>query len=194
MTDKSRRKIRSQSLWELFLENGQVFLLVLLVLTNLFVLCPMQTEGTSMEPTIHSGSWILLKKAGAEKKRNRMVVAWSGSLIVKRIVGLPGETIEIGRDGSIRIDGALYENRFQSAALPGAAYTERRIHLGSDEYFLLGDNRPASCDSRTFGPVRGKNICGEVIWIGDGAKDPYGTGGDGSPGRPETTGQDNGQG
>ena len=82
---------------------------------------------------------------------------------VKRVVGLPGETVQI-RDGSVYIDGALLaeEDRFDKIADPGIAQNE--LLLASDEFFVLGDNRNSSEDSRSgnIGAVKKDTIIGKA--------------------------------
>ena len=121
--------------------------------------------GTSMEPTFHSGTMIIVSKISEEDiiTRGDIVIAdikdpETGKRIreVKRAIGIPGDKIQIK-------DGRLYINREWKKTIerirePGKAHEE--IILGEDEYFLLGDNVNASGDSRMFGPVKKSCIVG----------------------------------
>ena len=121
--------------------------------------------GTSMEPTFHSGTMIIVSKISEEDiiTRGDIVIAdikdpETGKSIreVKRAIGIPGDKIQIK-------DGRLYINREWKKTIerirePGKAHEE--IFLGEDEYFLLGDNVNASGDSRMFGPVKKSCIVG----------------------------------
>ena len=80
-------------------------------------------------------------------------------LIIKRIVGIPGDSIEIA-------DGILYVNGQREARAGLAHYTRdyARHTLGEDEYYVLGDNRAVSHDSHTYGPIKGSWIYGKVMW------------------------------
>jgi len=104
-----------------------------------------------------------------EPKRGEVVVfkypKRPGARFIKRIVGLPGETIEI-EDGQIKISKEgeikiLKENSYSIIA--DKRKRELKIELGEDEYFVLGDNRVASFDSRVFGAIPRKYIVGRVI-------------------------------
>lgn len=92
-------------------------------------------------------------------------------LYVKRVIGLPGETVQI-REGSVYIDGMLLEESelFDKIIDPGIAQNE--ILLGNDEYFVLGDNRNSSEDSRSgnIGAVKKDNIIGKA-WFHMAAAD-----------------------
>ena len=87
---------------------------------------------------------------------------------IKRVIGLPGETV-ILQDGKVRIAGSesvdgtlLDESAYLAPTVPTTG--EKRVTLGADEYYVLGDNRTMSQDSRFFGPVKMDHITGKVIF------------------------------
>jgi signal peptidase I len=87
----------------------------------------------------------------------------AGGTFVKRLIGLPGERIA-ERNGVIYIDGKpLKEGYLSPEQRDDAAYPERKVP--ADHYFMLGDNRGQSCDSRIWGAVPGENIIGEVFAV-----------------------------
>lgn len=88
----------------------------------------------------------------------------SNGYFIKRIIGLPGETVQI-IDGSIYIDGDVLQEDYGKETMLDAGIAAEEIVLGEDEYFVLGDNRNDSKDSRYFavGPVNEKEILGRVI-------------------------------
>lgn len=157
------------------LDNLFVIAMIAIACTNLFVVGVMKTEGESMEPTVHEGSFVIVQKACYTPERNDVVVAWPGTYpIIKRVVGMPGETVEVTTDGVVLVNGEEYDDKLNlSAYIDGADYVGKEITLGDNEYFLLGDNRPHSKDSRMIGPVSGKKIVGKVVYIFDGEEDPF---------------------
>ncbi len=128
-------------------------------------------DGSSMEDTLKNGDSVLVDKLSyrfSDPSRADIIVfprsSPSGSLYVKRIVGLPGETVSIS-DGIVFINGSpLKENYAKEPVLdPGEA--REAVILGPDEYFVLGDNRNDSIDSRSseIGKIRRKHITGKVF-------------------------------
>jgi len=133
-------------------------------------------RGISMEPTLHEGEWLLVNKivyAFGEPGRGDIVILRNPSelpdspeLIVKRIVGEPGDTLEI-RDGRLYVDGVRLIEPYTDAEIAGVGMAPVRI--GGGHYFVMGDNRrlAASMDSRSFQAVEKERIVGKaelVIW------------------------------
>ena len=125
-------------------------------------------NGSSMEPTYTSGQPVLLQKFGLPDclDYNDVIVIRHETLgrnIVKRIVALPGDTVQI-KNGKVYINGELYKEDIVSASIedPGVAADE--VKLGDDEYFVLGDNRNSSEDSRmaNIGNVKKDYIIGKA--------------------------------
>ncbi|HHU08379.1 MAG TPA: signal peptidase I, partial [Clostridiaceae bacterium] len=81
-----------------------------------------------------------------------------------RVIGLPGERIEI-KDGHVYINGLLLSEEYLAPGVTTSVFTAifQDVLLGADEYYVLGDNRPYSQDSRFFGPVNKKDITGEIL-------------------------------
>ena len=92
----------------------------------------------------------------------------AGGTYVKRVVALPGESWS-ERNGRIFINGKLLDEPYIAPARRDNE-THSAIPLGKDEYFVLGDNRSASCDSRVWGPVPKRNVIGPVVSIERGSK------------------------
>jgi len=88
----------------------------------------------------------------------------AGGTFVKRIVGLPGDRVQVSNEGLVTINGrALDESSYVEPGRRGGQVG--RWEVGEDEYFMLGDNRRQSCDSRVWGPLAEGNIIGEVFAI-----------------------------
>ena len=130
-------------------------------------------QDNSMEPTYSSGNVMLMNKAvtrfGSLKRGD--VIAYRTTddpneiLHIKRVIGLPGETVEI-RNGQIVIDGETYVEKREFPAILDAGIAGEPVTLADDEYFVLGDNRNGSQDSRypSVGNVRNRRIAGR-IWL-----------------------------
>ena len=84
--------------------------------------------------------------------------------LIKRIIALPGETVSIDENGKIRINGEIIEDPFAEEAIRQdmRGLAANTIILKDNEYFVMGDNRNASTDSRTIGPIQKKQIIGKV--------------------------------
>ena len=125
-----------------------------------------QIDGSSMEPNLHHDERVIVDKIsyllGAPQRGDVVVFYLDGQPkdYIKRVIGLPGETIEIA-NGIIYINGQLLDEPYILQSAAGALSARQ---LSSDEYFVMGDNRGNSQDSRSFGAVHLKNIVGRA-WI-----------------------------
>lgn len=138
-----------------------ILLLVLNTLTGRF-----QVRGFSMEPTLHEGQYLIISKVAYwihPPERGDVIVFRPPNRpdedYIKRIVGLPGEVIQI-RDGSVWVDGSELEEPYITAP---PRYTST-FQLAQGEYFVLGDNRNDSSDSHTWGVLPEENIVGKA-WL-----------------------------
>ena len=156
--------------------SNSLFLLVVLVLTLLIVKYVGQRTvvvGDSMETTLQNGDNLIVDKIGYrfhDPERFDVIVFpfeyKDETYYIKRIIGLPGETVRIVDDGNIYINGEILEENFGAETMidPGLAYGG--ITLGENQYFVLGDNRNHSSDSRvpSVGLIEKDDIIGRA-WI-----------------------------
>ena len=136
------------------------------LISMLLVACSQQTRlvqlnGYSMAPNFLDGQvFKIFSIPSSEINRGDLVlVKHDGSQLIKRLVGLPNETISI-HDGKIFINGALLDEPYKTTPI---TYTVEESKLDSDSYFILGDNRDYSSDSHMWGPVKGSEIEGKAI-------------------------------
>ena len=150
------------------------------ILLVVFVIQRNDVYGSSMEPTLHTGDAVFVEMisvyTGNFKRGDIVTIDAKGmdgytheENLIKRIVGLPGETIKI-EDGNVYINGVLLD---ESAYLPagtktyvgaeGQARGYQEITLGPDEYYCMGDNRGGSNDSRRMGPFKKSQIDAKVL-------------------------------
>jgi signal peptidase I len=149
-----------------------VFSVVLAIIVILFLYQPVKVEGTSMMPTLDDQERIFINKFVyrfhfGRIDRGDTVVFWfpgdPTKSYIKRVIGVPGDRVEV-RDGAVVVNGQTLiedyvpqEYRDQSEMHP--------ITVGSDEYFVLGDHRSSSNDSRTWGMVPRRYIYGKAVFI-----------------------------
>lgn len=119
--------------------------------------------GTSMNDTLFSGDVVLVTRFGSISNGDVVQTSFSGrsGSYIKRVIGLPGDVVEYA-DGALILNGRPLSEPYVSSTTENM-----RIALGEDEYFLLGDNRAESYDSRAedMGCVSRSQISGRVQWI-----------------------------
>jgi len=147
-----------------------LLILILAVCLRAFVAERVVVVGESMEPTLDNGDNVLIEKItcrlGKTDRYDIVVFPVGDTLLIKRVYGLPGETVRIDDAGVIYIDDKPIEDRYGYEPMREAGRAGGYgVTLAGDEYFVLGDNRNNSIDSRMLdvGSVRNKNIRGRVV-------------------------------
>ncbi len=167
---KKKEKSLGRELFSLFIYF--VFVIAISYVIVTFVGQRTQVSGSSMYPTLHNEDNLIIDKISYrfnDPERFDIVVfeylGEPGTHYVKRIIGLPGETVQI-KDSIIYINGEPLEENYGAEAILAAERAGEPITLGEDEYFVLGDNRNHSKDSRSYevGNVNKSQIIGKV-WI-----------------------------
>lgn len=173
--EEKKKKASSKSIMKELLNNS-LFLLFVLIVTLLLVKYVAQrttVSGSSMEPMIHDGDSLIVDKItyrfGDPERFDIIVFPFEyqqDTYYIKRIIGLPGESVRIDEDGNIYINGEILEEHYGAEVIkdPGNAYNE--VILREDQYFVLGDNRNNSSDSRNpaVGLIHRDNIVGRA-WL-----------------------------
>lgn len=125
---------------------------------------PVRVEGTAMLPALNDGDRILLDRRFEKLQRGDIVIFYfpldQSRSYIKRIIGLPGETVEI-RDGQVFIDGNAIQEPYVDSKYNQSARSLTAIKLSPDNYFVMGDNRDNSSDSRIWGSVQKELIYGK---------------------------------
>ena len=153
-----------------------LYILVVLLGTYLLITFVGQrtsVSGSSMEPTLSNNDQLILDKISyrfSEPQRFDIIVFpfqyAEKTFYVKRIIGLPGETVQIDLQGNIYINGQILNEDYGQETINFAGLAVEPITLGDDEYFVMGDNRNNSSDSRdpSVGNIRRSNIIGKA-WV-----------------------------
>lgn len=140
-----------------------IIIFVAVILIRIFIITPVSVDGNSMYPNLKNGNILLLKKFDKSYERFDIVVLnYDNERLIKRIIGLPGEYVEY-KDSKLYINGKIVEETMidistQNFKLESIGYNR----IPDDYYFVVGDNRGVSKDSRIIGLIHKKNIIGSV--------------------------------
>jgi signal peptidase I len=141
---------------------------------------PIKIVGASMEPTLFNNEFGIMDDHASTlsslKRFDIIVIQQNPNInryIIKRILALPGETIHFTPLGALRINGEMIEQSFykndtyerQTCGIMSMLGCQEPYSLGEDDFYVLGDNRSASLDSRTFGAIQTSMIVGQLIAI-----------------------------
>ena len=158
-----------ESRWIVELVSRLLFIGVVYVLINL-VSVRFVVDGPSMLPTFNTGQFLLVSRLDylmGEPQRGDVVVFHfphdTEQDYIKRVIGLPGETLEI-RNTALYINGRLIDEPYLHEDCEVFSCADGFWQLGQDEYFVMGDNRHQSSDSRSFGPIQRDYFLGRVIF------------------------------
>ncbi len=168
----------SRQIFEFFVELIKVILISLAIIipVRYFLIQPFYVKGASMEPNFHDHEYLIIDELSYRFKKPQRgdIVVFRYPLdpsqyFIKRIIGLPEETIEI-RDNAVYIynEDETQGIRLTENYIPEAVFTQGsdRVILNKDTYYVLGDNRDSSLDSRRFGPIEESAIIGRVWFRG----------------------------
>lgn len=172
--EKEKNKIKEKSIGRELL-SWISFLLIVVALTWFvvtFIGVRTKVSGHSMEPSLHHQDQLLVDKISyrfSDPERYDIIVFpyahERGVYYIKRIIGMPGETIQI-QDGEVYIDGELLGEEYGAEPMIDPGIAANPITLGEDEYFVLGDNRNHSTDSRStsVGVLKRADLIGKA-WV-----------------------------
>ncbi len=152
-----------------------IYLVVIFVLTFLFITFVAQrteVSGSSMAPTLQDGDSLLVDKLSyrfsAPDRFDIIIFPYQygdDQYFIKHIIGLPGETVRVDYYGNIYINGEVIDEHYGAEIIQDPGRAETEISLGQDEFFVMGDNRNHSMDSRdiSVGNVQKKDILGKAF-------------------------------
>lgn len=130
------------------------------------VLPVLQIEGSSMEPTLSSGDIVLLTKTTSFDRGDICGFAWNNKILIKRVIGIPGDWIEMDTDGTVYRNGEKLEEPYAAKIAFGECDLEFPFQVPPEQYFVLGDMRISSIDSRNtlVGCVEYDQIIGKIFF------------------------------
>jgi signal peptidase I len=167
--EKTQNKSLGQSIWEL--ARFVVIALLIVVPVRFFVIEPFVVSGSSMFPTFENGDYLIVDKISYElgdPERDDVVIFRypndETKFFIKRIIGLPNETVDI-KSGIVTITNSEHEGGFklEEPYVENTANSDTHFELKGDEYFVMGDNRGASSDSRYWGAVKRNLMTGKAF-------------------------------
>lgn len=136
-----------------------VIIILVVVLIRTFIATPIKVNGDSMNNTLKDGYLMILKKFDKKIERfDIVVVKYKSDKIIKRVIGMPGEDVKYE-------NGKLYINNEEVKDEHSNNTKDFKYYCGKDEYFVMGDNRSNSLDSRIIGCVKRSNIMGSTDFI-----------------------------
>lgn len=153
------KKLKSLVLPTLFIVSGMSIGL----LVNTFVACKVSVEGVSMNPTYNTGDTLLITKLATPERGDIVTFRKSGKYFIKRIIAIPGDTISVQNSKVYVNDNIIEEDYINEDTFEGGNIENTEFTLGEEEYFVMGDNRNNSLDSRTFGVVFKDEIIGTKL-------------------------------
>ena len=126
----------------------------------------LQIEGTSMEPTLSNGDIVLLTKTTTFGRGDICGFAWNNKILVKRVIGIPGDWIEIDTNGTVYRNGEKLDEPYAAQIAFGECDLEFPFQVPQEQYFVLGDMRESSIDSRNtlVGCVENDQIIGKIFF------------------------------
>ncbi|HAV90736.1 MAG TPA: signal peptidase I [Eubacterium sp.] len=139
------------------------------VLISSFLLPVLRVTGTSMTPTLTNGTVVVCKRTTSLKRGDIVAFYYNNKVLLKRVIGLPGDYIEVRTDGTVLVNNEAIDEPY----IDGPSYGENDLtypyQVPEDRYFVMGDHRSTSVDSRskTIGCVSEEEVLGKVkmaIW------------------------------
>lgn len=153
--------------------QGIVVVLAIMVMIYLFIMSPQEINGASMEPNFHNSEYILTNKIEyklSEPQRGDVIIFKSPRDkdidYIKRIIGLPGDTVMV-KNNAYYVNGQKLNEPYlePNVYIFGGTFLpeNQEITVPAGRYFVSGDNRPHSSDSREFGPIPKEDIIGKAV-------------------------------
>ncbi|EOT40575.1 signal peptidase I [Enterococcus columbae] len=152
----------------LIFRNTLIFLLAVVALAVLLaqtIFPVMQTLGNSMAPTLQQGDTLVAVKTSKLHKGDLVAFYFNNRLLVKRVIGLPGDTVDIDKKGQVTVNGKALKEPYVKNLVKGEVNIKLPFEVPQERYFVLGDDRETTIDSRNsiVGTVAPDQLVGKVV-------------------------------
>lgn len=141
-----------------------IIIIIVVIIIRTFIFTPVVVNGPSMMNTLHNGDVMILDKIGMKiggiKRFDIVVIQTGKTKIIKRVIGMPGETISY-HDNKLYINGKEVSDNYSNEI----TYDFEEVKIPDGEYYVLGDNRTDSVDSRILGTIPKNEILGHATFI-----------------------------
>ncbi len=136
------------------------------VLISTLFMPVIQISGDSMNPTLKDGDILVTLNTDSVSYGDLCCVSWQNKLLVKRVIGLPGDVIDIREDGSVSVNGSVLDEPYVTEKSLGQCELDFPYEVPDEKFFILGDNRLLSVDSRNrdIGSIGRDQITGKVLF------------------------------
>ncbi len=136
------------------------------VIISTMLLPVLRVTGTSMTPTLQNDEVLLCNKLAKPDRGDIIAFYYNNKILIKRVIGLPGDMIDLAEDGTFYVNGEALDEEYVSELNRGETDQEYPISIGEGRFFIAGDNRAVSIDSRStsIGCIAEENIIGKVVF------------------------------
>ena len=162
-------RLSSQKKYKSTLRSTVAVLLVVAavaVLISTTFLPVLRIYGTSMNPALNNGDVVIALRSGSYQRGDVIAFYYNNKILVKRVIGLPGEIINVESDGTVTVDGEPLEEPYLTEKSLGECTIELPYEVPEGRYFVMGDNREVSSDSRSesIGCAAEEQIVGKLVF------------------------------
>lgn len=152
-----------KTLWNTI--SSLIVVAAIAIIISTMLLPVLRVTGTSMTPTLQNDEILICNKLGEVKQGDIIAFYYNNKVLLKRVIGLPGDTIDIAEDGTVYRNGEALEEKYVNELALGEKDIETPITVPESRYFVCGDNRSVSIDSRStsIGCIAEENIIGKIF-------------------------------